>query len=551
VGLFCLFVIYLPVLILNSDMYTMIHDQFDGEVLAYILNAKYFMQGHIPEFLSGTDKISLLPPSFGTTFFYCFLEPDNAFFVNYIFVVFVAYTGMYLLIEKLLSIKWIAAVVGCLFAMLPFYSVYGLSVMGQPLFFYAVFLLWNNENLTRAYILVLIFTLFSSLVLVGYVNSFFIVGITLYSYCAGRRWYGLFIGTFLTIFLYVILNYNLILQVLHFTNSFISHKQEFLVNYVPFYKAFDSIFWNGMYHAASCHEMILKCSFVGLILAIIKYKDFDLKSRRSLLQIGSLIGIALIIALFYAFWHCYTVTNLRNELGGLFVAFQVDRFYWLYPCIWFCILAYTLFLLSNMFMNKMIRVTLLSLVVLINFQFLWQYSSLKVNLKAVIDSSYVSASYTSVNRFFQRELFKEIEEHIGLSQTDYKVCSVGLYPSIALYNGYYCIDGYSNNYDIEYKHYFREIISKELEKAGDKAKYFDNWGNRCYIFSSEIFNWNYIDKRSKKAIKKLELNNKTLKEMNCKYLFSSVEIIDSYGLVFEKKFSSNSSWYDVYVYKIF
>ena len=173
----------------------MIHDQFDGEVLAYILNAKYFMQGHIPEFLSGTDKISLLPPSFGTTFFYCFLEPDNAFFVNYIFVVFVAYTGMYLLIEKLLSIKWIAAVVGCLFAMLPFYSVYGLSVMGQPLFFYAVFLLWNNENLTRAYILVLTFTLFSSLVLVGYVNSFLIVGITLYSYCAGRRWYGLFIGT--------------------------------------------------------------------------------------------------------------------------------------------------------------------------------------------------------------------------------------------------------------------------------------------------------------------------------------------------------------------
>lgn len=42
--------------------------------------------------------------------------------------------------------------------------------------------------------------------------------------------------------------------------------------------------------------------------------------------------------------------------------------------------------------------------------------------------------------------------------------SVGIYPAAAAYNGFHCLDGYSNNYPLEYKHAFRQIMEGELDK---------------------------------------------------------------------------------------
>ncbi|MBO5281674.1 MAG: hypothetical protein J6B43_00890, partial [Lachnospiraceae bacterium] len=61
--------------------------------------------------------------------------------------------------------------------------------------------------------------------------------------------------------------------------------------------------------------------------------------------------------------------------------------------------------------------------------------------------------------------------------------SLGITPAAALYNGFYCLDGYSNLYPLEYKHEFREIIARELEKSEGVRVYFDAWGNRCYLFN--------------------------------------------------------------------
>ena len=66
---------------------------------------------------------------------------------------------------------------------------------------------------------------------------------------------------------------------------------------------------------------------------------------------------------------------------------------------------------------------------------------------------------------------------------DYRVASIGIHPAIAQYNGFYTLDTYNNFYPLSYKHEFRKIIEKELEKNKKIRNYFDAWGGRCYFFT--------------------------------------------------------------------
>jgi hypothetical protein len=141
------------------------------------------------------------------------------------------------------------------------------------------------------------------------------------------------------------------------------------------------------------------------------------------------------------------------------------------------------------------------------------------------------------------------------------VVSIGIHPGIAQYNGFYTLDVYSNIYPLEYKHKFRRIIEKELEKSEDVRRVFDDNAKRCYLLSAELHN----DKRrgltfargiTKKQghlkIKKLELNTAALKEMGGEYIFSAVEILNyaETGLSFEKAFETSASPWKIYLYKV-
>ena len=146
----------------------------------------------------------------------------------------------------------------------------------------------------------------------------------------------------------------------------------------------------------------------------------------------------------------------------------------------------------------------------------------------------------------------EIKDYIGLPQAEYRVASVALYPAVPLYNGFYCIDGYSPNYDIGYKHRFREIIATELEKNDQIRTYFDGWGNRCYLFSSELGRSYYFLKNNTRTLKDLQLNHDALVDLGCDYIFSGLEIencADS-GLTFLNTFENDNSPYKIWLYKV-
>ena len=130
--------------------------------------------------------------------------------------------------------------------------------------------------------------------------------------------------------------------------------------------------------------------------------------------------------------------------------------------------------------------------------------------------------------------------------------SLGMHPAASQYNGFYTLDAYITNYPVSYKESFRKVIANELDKDEQLKDYFDNWGNRCYIFSSELGKHYLFNKNSDVEIVNLDINVQHLKNMGCEYLISAVPInnYQSIGLNYERPFESSDSFYKIFLYSI-
>jgi hypothetical protein len=163
--------------------------------------------------------------------------------------------------------------------------------------------------------------------------------------------------------------------------------------------------------------------------------------------------------------------------------------------------------------------------------------------------------FPNFQNYMAPKQFSDIKKYIGEPVDSYYVASLGISPSIAQYNGMYTLDGLLSIYDINYKHDFRRIFAGEIAKSKDLQQYYDGWGNRCYIFSSELgikhqsFNCSKFDHRS---ISHFDFNKAAFVEMGGKYLISGVEIKNSEqtGLHLEKVFTDPISWWDIYLYSV-
>ena len=154
-----------PYAILGKDSIFVYHDQLDGEVIAYLLQARHLWDGSsvLPEFMNGAAKTALTMPAPACVLFYRLIPAELALACMQIFGSFTGYVGMYLLIrwageesgrlqKQKGLVSFLAVVVGCMYAYLPFLPVYGLSQYGLPLLLYCVLRLGEKDRPKRTVI---------------------------------------------------------------------------------------------------------------------------------------------------------------------------------------------------------------------------------------------------------------------------------------------------------------------------------------------------------------------------------------------------------------
>lgn len=598
----------IPYLMLGKDAVFVYHDQLDGEVIAYLLQARHLWDGSsvLPEFLNGAAKTALTMPAPACVFLYRLLPAQAALSLMQVLGSATGYVGMFLLLqwagERSAVLRrrggaagGLAMLVAGMYAYLPFLPVYGLSQYGLPLLLYCVLRLGENGRAKKsyglAYFYVFLFGVNSSLVLAGFAvlgiwAVWEVVTLLRKRFCVRQG-----IAWLLLLAVYLAENGTLLLELLGKGDGVISHKSEYVLNPAGFLNQFWTNLTQGGQHSVDYHQWI-PVSF--LLAAVAVWMRRGRKGINQKIEIreqtaqktGSRCGKALvtscggilIFAVAAALWDSTVGVGIRSGLGAL-KGFQGNRVLWLSPCLWYFALGCSLLILLEYFPEKQaadttdgesngadekagkgrkilgagMMLVALGTVLLTMVQILME-SNLKPNVQKLVNRDYGAMSFRD---YYAIDVLDQVQQYIretyGEEPEEYRVVSLGIDPAAALYHGFYCLDGYSNNYDLNYKHRFRRIIAPELNKSEYLADNFDHWGNRCYLFSAECPGYYTIEKGGF-YFQNYEIDTESLTELGGRYLLSAAYIDHSEDtgleLLRQDAFETEDSYYRIYLYRV-
>lgn len=553
---------FLPYFILKEGSVFVIHDQLDEEILSYVLTARHWGEGLqvLPEMLGGINASGLQPAAVLFIPLYRIFPTFWAFVIQYVICFLSAFFGMYFCVRKLTKSNILAIVCAVFFSMLPLHIIYGLSMMGIPLILLAVLSLVKREKTIRSLVLIAFFGMTSSLVYDGYAVLSIWAVLLIISFVRKDWNKGLAAGFFLLTAIYVMTNYHLFLELILGESAYTSHREE-MVNYaMPFWNTVKDVFFNSGQHAQSYHKQLIPPILIMLAGEGCCLGKLDAKGRKSYFQaLGGFLFLAG-IAVFYGVCKTAPVTAWKNSMSSFFHYFQIERYYWLYPAGWyleFAVLFHVWWrqkpsLPDWKFWNwPVVKVIVLGLLLLPSWKTVKENSYLYLNVNQINNGSGITG-YISWESFYAEDLMEEIETVIGRDMSSYRIAHLGINTAPALMHGFYTADGYSRNYPLEYKHRFRRVIAKELEKNEQTRLYFDEWGSRCYLFNKATGNAWMLGKEDHIVYEKLEFDMEALKELDCEYLFSCGEILNAreLGLEFMGYYETETSYWGIWLYKV-
>ena len=610
-----------------------INDQLDETLFTYVLNGKYLFSGikSYPEMLCGVPRGGMSVSACIFVPLYKFLPVFQAFMVQFIVVAATAYIGMYLCVKELTESSIIGFLCGGMFMFLPYQPVYGLSLVGLPLVFYAFLRLYRVHKREKAggcvvpMLFILYFALGANLVLSGYVALGFVFVADI---LIGMRWIRrdrflpesarkqeirernrwFLLGSAELLAVYLAVNFSLFSELLLGNGGYVSHREEMVIaGNSDFWACVRDVFLNSAQHAPSLHQKLIWPIVFVIIFYGFRFRKWQrilrgesgrgamkekagdagsaenvksaerekstesmestehaLGCRRMYLWLILIMVVNILTALFYGFCQSQTVVDFRNGVSGFFHYFSPQRVYWIFPTTWYVAagLAAGLVWKDHGFITERKIPGYLFAGILVCVMLVPTAWNIRQNSIWLLNKSQYknnrSVGLMSWADYFAEDLMGEIDaaicEKTGQRQDEYRVASLGMCPAVALEAGFYCIDGYSNNYSLEYKHEFREIIEKELEKCPGMQVYFDTWGSRCYLFTEESQNYYYRSKNDSFRYSNLELNTEKMREMGCAYLFSAAEIeeenVKRLGMELFGVFETEESYYRVWVYEL-
>ncbi len=548
-----------PFVLLRQNAHFTINDNLDW-ITAWIVLAKsgkvFDLTGTVNQMLGELPR-SCLPSGFNViTWLYMILPPFRAYLINLLLVHSIAFFGMYLLLKQyVLTDKqqaWLAWAGAAAFATIPFYTVYGLSIAGQPLLFYAMLNAFYAKKMAVNVIIITIFALYSSLPLAG-VFILAVLGLAaVYDYWHHRIKRPHFWGAIaLLACSYVVTEIWLIYNAF-FSEGFLSSREE--INRILLGQArnWDGVqalivenLVNGQYHAVSLHKYIL---LLAVPLALISGWRQPREYKRLLLLLALAFSLSVFYGLRYSEWFMSAVSGI-----SFLNAFQIQRFHWLHPLLWYTIFALCLSIIANI---RYVGRLAAALLIVLQLGYLFgNHIEYHLALKKQTDVSVLENAWLyeniSYGEFFADSLFKQVDDYIGRPKSEYRIASIGIYPAITQYNGFYTLDGRLNIYPLEYKHAFRRIMAQELAKNPFWQRYFDYWGITCYIFPAEL-EYYQVRRAYNLKLNKLELDTQAFKNLGGEYILSAAEITNyqENGLEFLQRFNDGWSIWEIYLYRV-
>lgn len=541
-ALFMIGIYLLPLYLLGEDAHIRVHDNLDSNLAWYkVLSESGKLlsptNATIPQVINGLPR-----NAYGTEYslivwLYALLPTMTAYAISQTITRIFAFIGMYLLLKDHVienkNYKVLNVGVALAFSLTPFWPSGMLSTLGMPLALWAFLHIRQGTRSWKQYLVLTLIPLYSSIVL-GFFFFLFAMGIFwLVDFIKGKRNLHFLLAIVFMTVLYLIVEYRLVYSFLFDEEP--NSRDEYFHARLSLWRVVRLTFKNfvlGHTHVMTVHGfIILAVTIIALYIVIVKKMW---KQENVFLY---LLILNFCLSAWYAFWF-YKGWLPLTERFHFMDTFNFARFQFLRPLVIYMGFA-------------------LGLKIIWNYRKGWQqYAKFLLIAQLLIlmafNDEFIYHKKPTVREFYSEELFGDIKSHIGLPQEEYRVASIGIHPSIAQYNGFYTLDTYNNFYPLSYKYEFRKIIEKELAKDSTIKTYFDEWGGRCYIFTSELGKHYMFKKDTKKTLKNLELNTDAFKKLGGDYIFSAVPIENALEnqLVLDKTFQSELSAWKIYLYKV-
>lgn len=419
-----------------------------------------------------------------------------------------------------------------------FFTPFGISIMGMPLLAYGFARLYYQEDFLITALIFFIFPFFSSFVWSG-IEIIILFNIYLvYLFLNNRShikkwlsaWIAFVVGTILA-------NIQFIYGMLSIS-GFRSHRVEYRLhddvpNFQEILLEFFSFFFSTHYHVSI---------FVStLIFGVFIVAYYGIRKNPWSKSIFSFIIFIVIWQAFYPYveYFCQPITFIKS--------FRFNRFGFLLPFLWFIILLISLDTIARYrLLSKTIPLILCTQFVIL---FLANDETIH-NYKGIIGKD----RFPSFEEYMAIAQFSEVKKMVPKDNKK-KVISLGLSPTIAQYHDYPTLDGLFSVYNLDYKHTFRKIMEKELEKDPKIKDRYDRWGNRCYLYADELGVENVQNCQSAHDAKKvfdLNIDVEQIKKMEGKYIFSACEIMNAkyIGLHLMKEIGTKDDFWKLYIYEL-
>ncbi|MFC0271383.1 DUF6044 family protein [Metabacillus herbersteinensis] len=543
IGAILIIIIYLsPLFLLGDNAHIRVHDNLDSNLTWYKVLAESGeifgdVDSTIPQIINGLPRNALGTEYSVIVWLYALFPTMIAYGLSQTIARFVAFIGMYLLLNGhfIQDRKYAIIRVGVslAFALTPFWPSGMLSTLGMPLALWAFLNIRNGKKSWKNYLVLTLLPLYSSFVL-GF--FFFIVAVGVFWLVDLIKYKSLNIRFLLSIIymtlLFMLVEYRLVHSFLF--SNIANSRDDYFHARLSLWRVIRLTFKNfilGHTHVMTVHGLF--------ILPVLLFAVYLIISKRLWFREKLFITVLALnfsLSLWYAFWFYKGWVPLTERFHFL-DTFNFARFHFLRPLLIYLGFALGLKIIWDQY-EKFKSLVLIFIIA-------------QLLLLGAFNDEFVYQNKPSVKEFYAEELFKEIKEYINLPLKDYRVASIGIHPAVAQYNGFYTLDTYNNFYPLHYKYAFRKIIEKELAKNKTIKTYFDEWGGRCYIFSSEIGKHYMFKKTSKKHLENLQLNIEPFKELGGQYIFSAVPIDNASEnrLVLEGIFESNEAAWEIYLYK--
>lgn len=553
-------------LVFRGESYFQIHDNLDLFMAHYEMLKKaglWFAHGENAPILHGISR-----DLFGSEFllynlFYILLPGVWAYLAGYAAKIAVGIISFRLLAkdvykERYNEYKPIIVIISVAFGLIPVFPTYGIAFTSVPLIVLLLRKLYFADSFKKRlplYIGVFLYPLLSYFSYHGFfILSYMVVAVIILWIRDKRFPKSTFVSIVILSFGYILFEYRLFKEML--LSDTVTIRTTMDHGDLSFGQAMAtafSEFVNASFHSEDSHTyVVLGVVLIAIVIINVSYVKAKEVSKILKDPINLVMLWIIFNVLIFGLYQFAPFRHLFEMLVPPLTGFEFARTAYFNTFLWYAELLLVCVRMYN-YSKKNLRIIadIVAVVAVLVVMFVPQvyndfyYTCYNQAFKMI---KHKETSYVNYNEFYSTELFNKIIDDI-----DYNgewSAAYGMHPAVLNYNGIATVDGYLGMYSQEYKEKWTSIIEPALEGSPSLKSYFDGWGARVCLYSGSDEN-TYAPLRNLEVTdKRLVVNMKGLKSLDCKYIFSRIEFSNAaeIGIKLIGTYTDDSSPYTIYVY---